>query len=455
MAGVERYIEAHADEFLGELKDLCRIPSVAGNAAALAAAAAWIERVLRRDGARTELFEFPDGPPIVCAEAGDGPVTLLVYNHYDVQHPEPLDRWRTEPFEPSVAGGRLYCRGANDDKGNLMARIHAVRALAAAGGLPLKVKFLVEGEEESGAGERLARFVRGHAELLRADGCLWELSWKDAKGRPIVTCGLKGHLAVELTARGARTDMHSSNAAIVPNPAWRLVHALASLLDAGDRISIDGWTDEVRALTPAEEKAVRRIPFDEEGFRAQHGLRGFVRGLTGGDLVREYLYAPTCAICGLHAGYTGPGSKTVLPAEASAKLDFRFVPDMTSEAMLARLRRHLDARGFADVEVRSLGRFVPAATGTGDAIVEAAAAAARETSGREPIVYPVAPWSGPLGEVCGTLGIPSVAFGIGNPESNDHAPNENIVLDDYFEGIRCMAAFMRRYAAARRRPPGG
>jgi len=240
--------------------------------------------------------------------------------------------------------------------------------------------------------------------------------------------------------------MHSSHASIVPNPAWRLVWALATLLDPEYRITIDGWLERGRGLTGAEERAVRHVSFDEEGFQHKHGIRGFIRGMTGAELVREYLYAPTCTICGLRAGYTGEGSKTVLPASATAKLDFRLAPGMTPEELLLRLRRHLDARGFTDVETRQLGATLPAATDCEDDIVRAAAAALRGVCGAEPVLYPVAPWSGPLHEVCGELGIPSVACGIGNAESGDHAPNEQILVSDYFEGIRCMAAFMRLYA---------
>lgn len=447
MGDFRRYIESRREALLSELMEICRIPSVSGNAEGLAAAAAWIARLLGNAGAEARLFEFEDAPPIVYAEAGEGPRTILVYNHYDVQPPDPVERWLTGPFSPEIRDGRLYCRGANDDKGNLMARIHAVRALLETdGGLPLRVKFLVEGEEESGAGTRLERFVREHREMLRADGCLWELSWKDTRGRPIITCGVKGLCNIELRTRGAIDDMHSSNASIVPNPAWRLVWALATLLDTDYRIRIAGWLDKMRSLSADEEAALRRIPFDEEGFKEKHGLRGFIRGLTGAELVREYLYAPTCTICGLVSGYTGEGGKTVLPSGAVAKLDFRLAPGMSPDGLIPLLRRHLDERGFRDVEIRLLGCVSPAATDCEDAIVLAAAAAIREECGTEPIVYPVAPWSGPLAEVCGTLGIPSVAFGIGNAGSNDHAPNENISIEDYFEGIRCMEAFMRHYA---------
>ncbi|HQM53827.1 MAG TPA: M20/M25/M40 family metallo-hydrolase, partial [bacterium] len=220
MTPLESYLASQRQRFLGELKSLCRIPSTEHDPRALREAAAAVAGFLDAAGARARVIPVSGAPPIVYAEAGEGPRTLLVYNHYDVQPADPLELWRSPPFDPQVRGGRLYCRGASDNKGNLMARVHAVRAcLALAGRLPLKVKFIVEGEEETGSAH-LRGFIRAHARMLRADGCLWELSWKDPGGRPILSCGVKGLCYVELRVRGARHDLHSSYASIVPNPAW-------------------------------------------------------------------------------------------------------------------------------------------------------------------------------------------------------------------------------------------
>jgi acetylornithine deacetylase/succinyl-diaminopimelate desuccinylase-like protein len=442
---IQNYIDKHREKFLDELSELCRIPSRSGDSKALSEAAEWIARAFSNLGAEVRTFQIPGGAPIVYAELGEGQRTLLVYNHYDVQPPEPLEEWRTDPFTPTVADGYFYCRGASDNKGNLMARLHAVRAsLTTVGALPIKVKFLVEGEEET-ASVHMAEFVRQHKDLLKADGCLWECSWKDPKGRHIITCGLKGQCFVELRAKGASHDLHSSYASIVPNPAWRLVWALGTLFDEQYRIAIRGWLQEARGPDEAEERALKRLVFDEEGMKGAFGLREFIRGMSGAPLSREFLYAPTCTICGLRAGYTGEGPKTVLPSEAVAKLDFRLVPDMTPEKLLVFLRRHLDERGFGDITIHPLGGIMPARTDCEDKIVHAAVAAIREVCDKEPIVYPVAPWSGPLNDICGELHIPSVAFGVGHAGSRDHAPNENIRVSDYYEGVRCMAEFMDRY----------
>ncbi|MCX6354477.1 MAG: M20/M25/M40 family metallo-hydrolase [Candidatus Aureabacteria bacterium] len=446
MEQITRYIEAHKEEFIQELASLCRIPSVSGNEKALGEAAAKVEQSLSSLGAATEVFEAPGRAPLVYAEMGDGPRTLLVYNHYDVQPPDPIELWSSDPFSPTIVNGVFYARGASDNKGNLMARIHAVRSLIQSGGkLPLRIKFLVEGEEETHS-RHLSTFVREHPETLKADGCLWECSWKDPHDRPILTCGLKGLCYVELRAKGASHDLHSSYASIVPNPAWRLVWALSTLLDTDYRITLRNWMKEAKPLSDADKRTIGKIDFDGDALKQMYGLRGFIRDMSGSELIREYLCAPTCTICGLKAGYSGDGAKTVLPAEASAKLDFRLVPDMTPEKLLHALRRHLDENGFSDIELNELGGVMPAKTDCEDAIVKAAVAAARWACGKEPIVYPVAPWSGPLHTLCGTLGIPSVAFGIGNAGSRDHAPDENIRMSDYYEGIRFMIAFMRCYS---------
>ena len=448
MNSLDKYLARNREAFLEELQDICRVPSITGRGEALERAARLVADHLDSVGAKTRIFEFPDGPPIVYGEVGDGPSTLLVYNHYDVQPPEPLELWRSEPFSATISGGLLYSRGASDNKGNLMARIHAIRAyMECVGPLPLTIKFIVEGEEESNS-KHLGDFVEEQKELLRADGCLWEGSWKDPRDRHIVSCRVKGICYVELRVKGAAHDLHSSHASIVSNPAWRLVWALSTLLDEEYRIKVKGVSEEIGPLSRAEEDILQRVTFDEEGFKRMHGLREFIRGISGGELVREYLCAPTCTICGLRAGYTGEGVKTVLPSEAVAKLDFRLVPEMTPERLLSHLRRHFEERDFKDLEIRFLGGVMPAGSDVEDEIVRAAVEAIRRVCREEPIVYPLAPWSGPLHDICKTLGIPSVAFGISHAGSLDHAPNENIRLSDYFEGIRCMMEFMRLYSCS-------
>src|SRR5205807_5714823 len=314
-------------------------------------AAIVLDRARARGGLAADALRVSSGPPTIVGQAGTGARTLLVYDHYDVQPPDPLDEWATPPFEPTERDGFLDGRGVSDNKGNLMARLQAIEAYRATiGELPLRIRVLYEGEEESGSAH-LAAFVARHGERLRADGCIWEAGYKDAAGRPTISCGLKGIAYVELRVRAASKDAHSSLATIVPNPAWRLVWALATLKNERDEITIDGFMDRVRPPTAAELRALERLPFDEPGMLRIHGIKRFVRGLSGVELKKKHFFEPTCTICGIVSGYTGAGSKTVLPAVARAKIDFRLVPDLTPDKVTTLLRAHLDRRGFTAIDV--------------------------------------------------------------------------------------------------------
>src|SRR5439155_5944313 len=287
------------DRLLRELTDFLRIPSVSTNPSHNAdcrAAAEWVAGELRRLGCRDVQFLASGTHPVVWGVGPEvpGAPTLLIYGHYDVQPPEPLDEWSTPPFEPTERDGYLFGRGVSDNKGNLMARLQGIEAYrATVGELPLRVRVLYEGEEEIGS-EHLAAFVERHAERLRADGCIWEAGYKDAAGRPTISCGLKGIAYFELRARGAKKDAHSSLGTIVPNPAWRLVWALATLKNERDEITIDGFMDEVRKPSAAELALLERLPFDEAATLRIHGIERFNRGLTGVELKRKHFFEPTC-----------------------------------------------------------------------------------------------------------------------------------------------------------------
>src|SRR5881409_2037759 len=245
-ADFDAYVRGRAGEYLAELKALVRQPTVSAQRIGVAETARLVLERTRRAGVDAAELSVDGGPPTIVGETGSGERTLLVYNHYDVQPPDPLDEWSTPPFEPTERAGKLFGRGVSDNKGNLMARLQAIEAYrATVGELPLRIRVLFEGEEEIGS-EHLADFVKENAARLRADGCIWEAGYKDAAGRPTISLGLKGIAYFELRVRGPKSDVHSSQATIIPNPAWRLVWALASLKDANDRITIDGLWDHVR-----------------------------------------------------------------------------------------------------------------------------------------------------------------------------------------------------------------
>jgi acetylornithine deacetylase/succinyl-diaminopimelate desuccinylase-like protein len=334
----------------------------------------------------------------------------------------------------------------SDNKGNLMARLQAIEAYrATVGELPLRVRVLYEGEEEIGSAH-LAAFVRENAKLLAADGCIWEAGYKDAAGRPTISLGLKGIAYFELRVRGPKIDVHSSQGTILPNPAWRLVWALATLKDEQDRITIDGLMDHVREPTAADVALLERLPYDEAELKRIHGISSFVRGLSGTPLKLKHFFEPTCTICGLTSGYSGPGSKTVLPAVASAKLDFRLVPDLEPKLVGELLRAHLDRRGFTDIEITPFHGERPSRWPNDTPVAKAAIAACTATYGTEPVVYPLMVGSGPMSQVCDELNIPVVGFGSGNASSANHAPNENIAVADYVDHIRAFGRFIHAFA---------
>jgi acetylornithine deacetylase/succinyl-diaminopimelate desuccinylase-like protein len=347
----DAYVRAREREYIEELKSLVRLPTVSAQKSAIDETALAVLERTRRAGVVAESLRVAGGPPTIVGETGRGKKTLLVYDHYDVQPPDPLDEWNTPPFEPTERDGHLFARGVSDNKGNLMARLQAIEAYRATmGELPLRVRVLYEGEEEIGS-EHLAEFIDRHADRLRADGCIWEAGYKDAAGRPTVSLGLKGIAYFELRVRGAKQDAHSSVATIIPNAAWRLVWALATLKNERDEIVIDGFMEAVRKPTPDEIRVLEALPYDEEATKRIHDVPRFIRGLTGTPLKLKHFFEPTCTICGLTSGYSGPGSKTVLPrsrARSSTSALCRISRRSSSNACCART-----SSGAASVTSRS------------------------------------------------------------------------------------------------------
>lgn len=446
MNDVARTIERHKQDFLSELIEACSLPSVSEQQDDLRRMAGWILQRLQRLGCQATLWELEDGPPVVWGEIGQGERSLLSYSHYDVQPPDPLDLWVSPPFQPQVRDGKLYARGVSDDKGDFMARIQAVQVYQEVyGPLPLRLRFFIEGEEEVG-NPHLAPVAAAHAGELRSDGCLWEAGGFDNQDRYTMYLGLKGIQYVELRVRGAASDMHSAYAAVAPNPAWRLVQALQTLKAADETITIDGFNEHIRPLTPAELAYLDKIPWDGEGMKEAWGIPAFVNDADDREALRRFLYAPTCNICGLYSGFIEEGQKTVLPNYAMAKLDFRLVPDLRPALVLDLLRQHLDRRGFSDVEIVPMSAMEAARSDPEAPIVQAAIAVARQVYGHEPVVYPSHGGSGPMYPLVQGLGMDGITVGVGYAGMGMHAPNENIRLDDYFRHIEFLVELFHRFA---------
>ncbi|HEV2093859.1 MAG TPA: M20/M25/M40 family metallo-hydrolase [Rubrobacter sp.] len=444
----ERRIEESKDAMLEELKEFLRMPSISARGdddRGFRTCAEWVADKLRDAGAEASIMET-EGHPVVYAEIGDGDKTLLSYGHYDVQPPEPLDLWESDPFEPTVRDGSLYARGVADDKGDVLARIQALRLyIEEHGPLPFKLKFLIEGEEEVGS-PNLAPFVRNNADLLAADACLWEGSMKDEAGRPSIECGTKGMAYVELRARGASHDLHSMYGGLAPNPVWRLVQALRTIKDEDGEITLDGFEDLIEPPSDEEIEAIGKIPFDDAALRKLWGVEALDRNLAGEAALREYLLRPTANIAGVMGGYTGPGSKTIVPSEAFVKMDFRLVVGQSPGPVLKLLRDHLDRRGFEDVEVVDLHGVEAAKTPVISPVVRTAVGAWEDLGRDDAVVFPTIGGSGPTSLFATGLGIPTIMTGnVANAGSRIHSPNESVRLDDYFEAVGYFASFFGRF----------
>jgi len=447
-AAVDRFLEDKLETSLNELGRLVGQPSVAAQNLGMEACADLVARMLRARGFTTEIMPT-GGPPVVVAEReGKSDRTLLIYNHYDVQPPEPLELWSSPPFEATRRDGKMFGRGVSDDKGHIVARLHAIDALLAEHGeLPCRVKFVIEGEEEVSS-VHLPAFVQANKSRLKADACLWEFGGVDHRGTPLQYAGLRGICYVELSVETGTLDAHSGvGGSIFPNAAWRLVWALATLKGQDERIRIPGHYDEVRAPSARDRELMSALPEVAAEYRERYGIKGFLRGLEGGAELRiAEVFEPTCTICGLTSGYQGPGSKTVLPARASAKVDFRLVPDQTPEKTVKRLRAHLDAEGFSDVQVKFLGGEPPGRTDPDHPFIRLVADTATEVYGQPMQVVPMVGGSGPNHAFLHALDVPVATAGMGYPDTRAHAPDENIRVDLYLQHARHVARLLQAFA---------
>ena len=440
------YIDRNMDRFVQELQTVCRQPSISAQQIGMEDMAQMVAGVMSRVGITTKIVPLTGGFPIVYGELrGETDRTILFYNHYDVQPPEPLDEWSSDPFAAAIRDGVLYARGAADDKGCLLSRIHTVEAiLKTAGRLPVTVKFLVEGEEEVGS-PHLAAFVENNKQLLAADAYVWEYAAKDEYDNPTVCLGNKGMCAVELFVEGANTDFHSMFAPIYVNAAWELIRALATLKNREEEILIEGFYDDVDPITAEEKEALRCIPGDEETLERRAGVESLLLDATGEEAIKRLYTAPTCNICGIQSGYTGEGIKTILPGRAMAKLDFRLVMNQDPEDILKKLRRHLDSQGFESAKIGKTKKYWPSKTPVTSPFVEIVRQAARQAYNKDIVVLPTSAASGPRYVFSNWSTAPIVALGVGHSGSRIHAPNENIRLEDYRQGIRHIAAVIQEY----------
>lgn len=437
-------LDARFEDFVTLLSDYLRVPTISAHGAKFTEGAEATREVLLASGADVRLLPEEDGPPVVIGEVVTDPnhPWVILYNHYDVQPVDPLEEWKSDPFDPVVRDGKLFGRGAADTKGNTVAQALAVQAIReVVGRLPVNVRFFIDGEEESGS-PHLLRFAESHPDLFRGLGATIEAAPHTREGRPSMSLGSKGILSVELEVRTADVDQHSSLATVIPNAAWRLIAALRSLRSESGKILIDGFMEGVAPPDPTMLRYLRRNNSDPLSFKDEYGARDVFGGKTRYARLKRAVYGTTCTIDGIWSGYTGPGHKTVNPAVAHAKLDFRLLPGQRPDAVFDKLVAHLRAKGFSDIQVGKHSVFEPAATAISDPFPQAILAATREVYGTEPNVFPWSYGSSTTWYFT-RVGTPAPhPPGVGYQGSRAHAPNEQIRLEDARRAMKVAAGML-------------
>ncbi|MFZ5824770.1 MAG: M20/M25/M40 family metallo-hydrolase [Bacillota bacterium] len=452
MEKVVQYLSEHEEEHLEMAMRLMAQPSVSPTGEGMAECAALLRSMMEDSGVKTEVLETP-GHPILFGEVDAGaPFTVLIYGHYDVQPPEPLELWHSPPFTPTIRNGRIYARGAGDNKGQLMANLLAVRAYQKTGTpLPVNVKFVFEGEEESSSAH-LAWAVERYKEKLACDMVYTADGPQHSSGAPTVLLGVRGILYVQVDCVAADRDHHSGNkGGAVPNPAWYLMEALRQFWHGSPHeVAIPGFYDRVRPVTPFEAELLEKLPWDPTETAAALGLpAGQFADTSAAEFYLRTLMRPTLNICGFTSGYGGPGSKTIIPHRASAKLDMRLVVDQEPAeifdlfaAHLKRVTEPMERLGLR-FSVQHLGDMAPSRTPGDRPEAQAVIRAVREAYGAEPVVMPGLGGSLPDYVWTRILGTPSVVVPYANHDEDNHAPNENMAVDKFFSGIRCAATVLR------------
>jgi acetylornithine deacetylase/succinyl-diaminopimelate desuccinylase-like protein len=435
--------------FLDELKALLRIPSISTlpeHKGDCRQAAESVAAELKRIGMQNLRLIETEGHPLVYADwlHAVGKPTALIYGHYDVQPPDPLDEWLSPPFEPTERDGNLYARGAVDDKGQVWAQVKALESLLASGSLPLNVRVLFEGEEEVG-GEGIARFVASKPPELNADFALVSDTEMFAPGLPTLCVGLRGMIYTELEVRGARSDLHSGMyGGAAPNPFIALAQILARLKDEDGHILIPGFYDGIIPPSPEELAAWRSLPFDEEQYRiAEVGSRELV-GEAGYSVLERTWARPTVDVHGMPGGFIGAGAKTVIPAKAVAKVSMRLVPGMIPAKAFAQYKGYVEriAPPGVDVEVRLIHSGDPCLIPVDNPYIQAATRALREVWGKETVFIRSGGSIPIVGDFARHLGLPSVMMGFGLPDDGLHAPNEKFCLKNFELGIESLIRFL-------------
>ncbi|WP_430255121.1 M20/M25/M40 family metallo-hydrolase [Neorhizobium sp. DAR64872/K0K18] len=449
LARVLAHIDANSDSFVERVMEYVKHKSISASNEGITEAADILVGILNGLGMQAQAITTRNHPMVIGRmENQPGKPTVLLYGHYDVQPPEPLDLWKSPPFEPEIRDGRIYARGIGDNKGQHFAQLLAIESyLKVVGELPCNVIFLLEGEEEIGS-PHMAEFVAEHADKLNADLVVTSDGSLHDSGRPVVTFGVRGVASFELRAKTANRDAHSGNfGGVMPNAIWKLVHLLATMKNDRGEITIDGIYDPVVPPTDLELQAMAALPLDVEKIKAELGMTAIEEPLDR-PYYERLMFQPTLTINGLHGGYGGPGQKTVLPSEAYAKCDIRLVESLTPDYVFEKVRAHVE-RYAPDVEFVPQNSMLPSKTPMDSpfaSVIREAIVAAR---GVEPLLYPSLGGSLPDYVFTKILGKPAFVVPYANADQANHAPNENLKLDLFHAGIRTGAALLAKLGEMR------
>ena len=436
------------DSLVLDLQTLIRQPSVSAKNEGIEECVKLVSKLLKKSGISSEILRLKKNvAPIVFGEikSKQNPgKTLMFYNHYDVQPAEPFDLWDDPPFSGTRKGNKIFGRGATDDKGELITRIKAVEAcLKTTGDVPCNVKFVIEGEEETGSAH-IEDYLKKYQKKFSCDGVIWEFGYVDAKNRPIIGLGMKGLLFVELSVKESIRDAHSSLAVLIKNPAWRLIDAIKTLRDSDGKILIKDWYKEVTPFSKIDLELIKKEPFDENVFKKEFGVKSFVGKKKGMAAKKALVGDATCNIAGFLSGYTGNGAKTVLPGDALVKIDFRLIPKMDPKKQILRLKKHLKSKGFEDVKIKVFHGEAAARTNSTDPFVTQVKNAADKSFGTS-ILNVSNAGTGPMYPFVDILKTPCISIGSTYMFSRIHSPNEFARIDLLKKTTKCMCLIMQNF----------
>ncbi|MDW0156804.1 MAG: M20/M25/M40 family metallo-hydrolase [Nitrososphaeraceae archaeon] len=453
MTIIESRVESEIDTLTSQLQQLIRVPSVsAKKQLTITKCAELVSEIMSKAGIKSELLKLDynseEIAPVVYGEVKsknnpDGK-TILFYNHYDVQPPEPIELWDDDPFSGKIDGNLIFGRGASDDKGELITRIKAVQYfLDETGDVPCNVKFIIEGEEEVGS-SHLEKYLIKYRQKFSCDATIWEFGYIDENETPIISLGMKGLLCVELHAVCANADLHSSLAVLVENPAWRLVHALKTIRDENGTITIKNWHEDIRDFSAEELECIKQEDFDISDFKKNYGLSNIFNENDTEKMKKASVGGVTSNISGLFSGYIGEGSKTVLPSKAMAKLDFRLVPEMKPEKQFELLRDHFDSNGFKDIQLKFLSGEPACRIPVNNEFVKLVEASALEEFGK--VIKSISSaGTGPMWYFNNILKCPCVGIGCTYKYSRIHSPNEFVRIDLIKKTTKCIGNIIERF----------